>query len=117
MTTPAISFQAALKAARRVSTPLIAVRTFDPASAIQSIINSLPKNAPVPIARWDIMRGLGAANETGKGIVTQLLNGQNPESIGPSDALALATRLPEDAIVIVNNFHRFWSDQIGRAHV
>ena len=110
MTTPAISFQAAFKAARRVSTPLIAVRTFDPASAIQSIINSLPKNGPVPIARWDIMRGLGAANETGKGIVTQLLNGQNPESIGPSDALALATRLPEDAIVIVNNFHRFWND-------
>ena len=74
------------------------------------LISSLPKNEPVPIVRWDIMRGIGAANEAGKAIVTQLLNGQNPESIGPSDALALATRLPEDAMLIANNFHRFWND-------
>jgi hypothetical protein len=110
LTTPVISFQAALKAARRVSTPLIAVRTFDPASAMQAVISSLPKNGPVPIVRWDIMRGIGAVNEAGKAIVTQLLNGGNPESIGPSDALGLATRLPEDAIVIAYNFHRFWND-------
>ena len=110
LTTPVISFQAALKAARRVSTPLIGVRTFDPASATQAIISSLPKNGLVPLVRWDILRGLGPVNEAGKVIVTQLLNGQNPESIGPSDALALAARLPEDAILIANNFHRFWND-------
>lgn len=112
MTAPVISFQAAWKAARRVSTPLIAVRTFDPASATRAIISGLPKNEPVPIMRWDIMRGIGAANETGKGIVTQLLNGQSPESVGPSDALALAMRLPEDGILIANNFHRFWNDPV-----
>ena len=110
MTTSAISFPAALKAARRVSTPLIAVRTFDPASVQQAVICSLSTNGQVPIVRWDIMRGIGAANELAKGVVAQLLNGQNPESLGPSDLLALATRLPEDAIVIGHNFHRFWND-------
>jgi hypothetical protein len=110
LTTSAISFPAALKAARRVSTPLIAVRTFDPASAMQAVVGSLSTTGQVPIVRWDIMRGIGAANESAKPIVAQLLNGQNPESIGPSDALAMALRLPEDAMLVPYNFHRFWND-------
>ncbi len=112
MTTSTTNFQAALKAARRVSTPLIAVRTFDPANAAQAVIGSLPKNEPVALLRWDIMRGLGPVNDAGKAIVAQLLNGQNPEMIGPSDALGLGARLPEDAILITNNFHRFWNDPV-----
>jgi hypothetical protein len=110
LTTSAISFPAALKAARRVSTPLIAVRTFDPASALQALTCSLPKGDPAPVVRWDIMRGIGAANECARAIVAQLLNGQNPDSIGPPDALALALRLPEDAMLVTYNFHRFWND-------
>ncbi len=112
MTTPNPSFTAALKAARRVSTPLVAVRTFDPASAMQALACSLPKNDPAPLVRWDIMRGVGAANESAKPIVAQVLNGQDPESIGPSDALAVALRLPEDAMLVAHNFHRFWNDPV-----
>ena len=48
--------------------------------------------------------------DSAKAVVAQLLNGQNPESIGPSDVLGIAGRLPEDAILITSNFHRFWSD-------
>jgi hypothetical protein len=104
------SFQGALKAARRVSTPLIAIRTFDPASAIQMMAASIQKAAAIPMLQWDIMRGLGHVNEAGKKVFAQILDGQNPDSIGPPDVLVLGSRFPEDTILIVANFHRFWND-------
>jgi hypothetical protein len=58
------------------------------------------------------MRGIGPINEAGQAVVTQLVNGQNPEMIGRSDALGLGARLPEHAILIANNFHRFWNDPV-----
>lgn len=71
------------------------MRTFDPANAARAVIGSLSKNEPVALLRWDIVRGIGHINEAGKAVVAQLVNGQNPEMIGPSDALGLGARLPE----------------------
>ena len=105
-----ISFQSALKAARRVSTPLIAIRTVDPASAIQIVAASVRKSDTTPILQWDIMRGLGHVNEAGKKLVAQMLDGQSPEAVGPTDVLALGHRLPEDTILIAANFHRCWNE-------
>ncbi len=105
-----ITFQSALKAARRVSTPLIAIRTFDPASAIQIVAASVRKSDTTPILQWDIMRGLGHVNEAGKKLVAQMLDGQSPEAVGPTDVLALGHRLPEDTILIAANFHRCWNE-------
>ena len=59
-------FVQTFKAARRVSTPLVAVRTADPASTIQTIqetLNSKAKNTAV--LYWDVMRGLVGLNDAG----------------------------------------------------
>jgi hypothetical protein len=71
---------------------------------------SIPKVDSTPILQWDIMQGLRHANEAGRKVAAQLLDGQNPDAVGPQDVLILGNRLPEDAVLIVANFHRFWSD-------
>src|SRR5688572_1001050 len=104
-------FEGVIKAARRVSTPLIAARTFDPASATQRALATLGNKTESPPAfQWDIMRGLRQLNETARKHLAQILDGRSPEAVGPMDVLLLAQQLPEDAIVVVANFHRFWND-------
>src|SRR5438552_577486 len=49
------TFEAVMKAARRVSTPLIAARTFDPASAIQKTLTTLGSRTELtPTVQWDV---------------------------------------------------------------
>jgi hypothetical protein len=56
------------KAARRVSTPLVAVRTPDPAGTVDVIFSVLNCSAEeTPLLHWDIMRGLVGVNNAGKG--------------------------------------------------
>ena len=52
------------KAARRVSTPLVAIRTSDPAATISVIEKSFNGSAP-PVLLWDIARGIQWRNEEG----------------------------------------------------
>src|SRR5450432_2170556 len=105
------NFEAVMKAARRVSTPLIAARTFDPASAIQKTLTTLgSRTESTPTVQWDVMRGLRHLNEAGRRVLAQILDGRDPETIGPTDALSLAHRLPEDTILVLTNSHRFWND-------
>jgi hypothetical protein len=104
-------FEGVMKAARRVSTPLIAARTFDPASAIQKTLTTLGSKAEsTPTVRWDVMCGLKHLNEAGRRVLAQILDGRDPEMIGPTDVLSLAHRLPEDTILVLANSHRFWND-------
>ena len=70
-------------AARRVSTPIIAVRTPDPASTIRSIADALladPKNNNAPLVAWDIIRGLTALNSLGKDVVQGLCANVDPST-------------------------------------
>ena len=104
-------FKQVMKAARRVSTPLIAVRTFDPASAIEVALTVLhtERDAP-PALLWDIVRGISSLNEAGKGVMAEILGGREPETLGPAEILALGRRLPGDSIIALAHFHRFWND-------
>jgi hypothetical protein len=59
-------FRAAVKAARRVGTPLLALRTADPASAItQGCASVNGKQSPPPLLVWDFVGGLQGRNEAG----------------------------------------------------
>ena len=59
--------------ARAVSTPLVAVRTFDPASTIRNISKALDTDAKVkkdsepaektPLCSWDAIHGLRGLND------------------------------------------------------
>jgi hypothetical protein len=101
-------FRLVTKAARRVGTPLVAVRTADPASAIAQVTASVNgKNKETPLVAWDFVAGLQGRNEAGNSALAKLL-GENSSALGPSDVLALAARIVADAIIFFLNPQRFW---------
>src|SRR5213593_2405886 len=101
-------FRAAVKAARRVGTPLLAVRTADPASAITQACASVNgKQSPPPLLVWDFVGGLQGRNEAGKSAVVKVL-GENSPGLGPGDALAVAQRIATDAVLFFLNPQRVW---------
>lgn len=101
-------FRLVVKAARRVGTPLVAVRTADPASAIAQVTASVNgKNDETPLVAWDFVSGLQGRNEAGKSTLARLL-GENSPALGPSDVLALAGRIVADAIIFFLNPQRLW---------
>jgi hypothetical protein len=101
-------FRAVVKAARRVGTPLLAVRTADPASAIAQVSASVNgKQCPPPLLVWDFIGGLQGRNEAGKSAGAKLL-GESSPTLGPADVLAVAQRVAADAILFVLNPQRVW---------
>ena len=101
-------FRLIVKAARRVGTPLVAVRTADPASAVAQVSVSVNgKNEDVPLVAWDFIGGLQGRNEAGKSAVAKVV-GENSAALGPGDMLALAGRLTADAVLFFLNPQRFW---------
>ncbi len=63
MIRPMEQFVKTLLAARRVSTPLVAIRTADPALTVARIEEAVGKDAA--IVQWDIVRGLVRVNDAG----------------------------------------------------
>jgi hypothetical protein len=101
-------FRLVTKAARRVGTPLVAVRTADPASTIAQVTASVNgKNEETPLVAWDFVAGLQGRNEAGKSALAKLL-GESSPALGPGDVLALAARIAADAIIFFLNPQRFW---------
>ena len=74
----------AFRAARRVSTPVIAILTLDDATPIARMCEDLQGRAAV--VGWDIVRGLYGQNDAGTEAVRELL--------GPSVDMVAATRNP-----------------------
>jgi hypothetical protein len=86
-----VNFLEQFKAARRVSTPLIAVRTPDPAATIAAI--SQQTNGD-PLLQWDIARGLIGLNEEGQKAASTLC-GNDPEAMqNPIMMLKACVALP-----------------------
>ena len=101
-------FRLVFKSARTVGTPLVAIQTVDPASAMAHVTASVnAKKGQTPLIAWDFIGGLQGRNEAGKSAVAKVL-GENAPSIGPGDALAVAQRLPADSIVFFLNPQRVW---------
>jgi len=101
-------FRAMVKAARRVGTPLVAVRTADPASAIANVSDSVnTKKGETPLVVWDFVSGILGRNDAGKSAVAKIL-GENSSALGPGDVLAMAQRLAGDTVLFLLNPHRVW---------
>ena len=106
-------FLSALRAARRASIPLVSMRTADPASAIVLTTRSLNGDADnTPLLSWDIMTGLSALNGLGKKMLDSIIGELSPETVGPADALSLAAKLGDDAVMFYANPQRLWHDPI-----
>ncbi len=108
MVRPIEQFVRTLKASRRVSTPLVAIRTADPALTVARIVDAVGKDAAV--VQWDSVRGLVKVNEQGGKEMAKAVGERNAASVGPVDALVLAGELGEDAVLVYANAQRFWNN-------
>ncbi|MDB4952204.1 MAG: putative ATPase central domain protein [Gemmatimonadetes bacterium] len=95
-----------LKAARRVSVPLVAVTTPDPAATIETIGRELA--AEVPQVEWDGARGMRGRNDAGH-MVRQAVLGTayDPTVANPLELFTQAQRLPEETVLWVHMANRW----------
>src|SRR5687767_1809840 len=105
-------FRSTFKAARRAGTPLVAVRTADPSSAMAQVAASLGTNGHSPVISWDILGGLVGRNDAGKE-ATMHAFGENASAMSPPDLLLALQRASTqssfaDAIVCLLNPQRLW---------
>lgn len=100
-----MNFLDQFKAARRVSTPLIAVRTPDPAATI-GLLTANVNGAP--ILQWDIAAGLKGFGDKGREVVSAICDGVGPEMLtNPTEFLQKATKVPENTIIFFHNHPEF----------
>ena len=96
-------------AARRVSTPLIAITTPDPAATTRLIVEKI--NGTAPKFLWDVVSGLVALNEEAEKVLSELdANEVMGTQKNPVGCLTLAKKLPAKCIVFMANAQRFVED-------
>src|SRR5260370_21627756 len=120
MPTAMEEFKETFKAAKWVSTPLIVVRTADPASTTHLIGRELfDPEEQYPMLHWDLVQGFKSLNDAGKSTAQKLLAEEPGHySSGPKDArealtklqsLAHQKELPAATIAFLANAHRYMS--------
>lgn len=87
-----------VKRAQRVSVPIVAVNTPDPAATIKGICDAITTNHPK--VQWDMVRGYLGLNELGCNWIKDNLGEENVKY--PEPALTVAQRLPEGAILFIH---------------
>jgi hypothetical protein len=93
------------ESARRVSVPIVLVRSVDQAAAIQALERVTPEH---PLLQWDTVRGIIGLNDPG----TQAASGARPEdTIAFVDAMIYAQRLPQGSVLFALNAHRQLTSQ------
>jgi len=98
------SFLEKFKTARAVSTPLIAIQTPDAASTIEAICKAEPDALAVT---WDIVRGMVPRSEKMGDFLEGLGLPQLDSLTNPTEALAVAARVPRDSIFFFHNAQLF----------
>jgi hypothetical protein len=95
------------KAARRASTPIIAVTTPDPAATVGSITGGI--NSGAPFLMWDMARGLVALNAPGGEALAQIMGSEdNPAALtNPTELLTRAAGLPARSILFCLTIHPY----------
>ena len=117
-----MEFVKSFKAARRVSTPLVAVRTADPASTIRSLATAVQPatgGERIPVLYWDVIRGLDGFNSLGK-TEAQRIGATKDNSGNPIGALGFAIKMGDNLnaselrnggpILFMANVHLYWSN-------
>jgi len=102
--------------ARKISAPIVVVRTPDPAATIADLSAhaDVPVNGqkrPAALLAWDTQRGVVALNKLGSDAVRDTFGPGAKDLLNLSDALAIAApKLPAHAVLFVHMAHRFWRD-------
>ena len=107
----AMNFQQQFKAARRVSTPLVAIRTFDAESAVNQVRSILgPKLVDTPMILWDCVHGMRALTEKGEvelGYIVTANEADKVATIALDTALRFLEKARQDTIFFISNMHLF----------
>ena len=108
------------KAARRVSTPIIAVNTADPAAAVEGICQARSEapndgdKKPIPQLQWNVASGVEALNTEGAQAFSAISQGADSTQFrGPAglvEILEAFQNAPAGLIAFVLNAHRFIDD-------
>lgn len=97
-------------AARRVSTPIIAITTPDPAATIQTICTAL--NGSTLAFEWDASQGLLGRTPEAAAYLPDLIGpdvDRRAATKDPAETLAIVRKLPSGTILFFHNAHR-WLD-------
>lgn len=97
------------RAARRVSTPLVAIATPDPAATIDLIRTTLKKD--VAVMAWDQVKGLRGLNQDGQASMAVIGIDQR-QTLNLVTALEALEKMPLASCVFLHNAHRFL-DHVG----
>lgn len=92
------------KAARRVSAPIVVLRTADQIAAVSAIQQSF-NGSPPPMITWDLARGMAPLNPEGEEAFRDL-DVEPIMTANPAETLGLALKLPAKSILFCYNFHR-----------
>lgn len=99
-----------IRAARRVSVPLVAITTPDPAATMRGIVETVNGG---PMLAWDVVEGVRAMNEEAKTVRAAIL-GEDDTTIGnPVALLMLAKKLPPKSVLFVQMAHRLIADPMA----
>ena len=91
------------KKAWMASTPLLAIRTIDPAATVATI-SQVTNGAPIVV--WDMIRGLGGFNEKGRATMDETFKDVDPAALSnPVEVLVQAHALPKHTILFLINMH------------
>jgi hypothetical protein len=98
-----------IKHARRVSVPLVAVQTPDPAATMRSVAESMNNGRASPVVAWDIVRGCWPVNEAGKAVADLTGQGEGEETVGqPVEVLRIgAEKFPGRTVLFLCNAHEY----------
>lgn len=108
-----MDFIAQYKAARRVSTPLVCVRTFDAKATRDHIREALgDKFKESAMLLWDTNHGLRALNQKGTDELGHILNGSQPDmTIDFPSCLTMLEGATQRVTVYVANAHLQWANR------
>ena len=98
----------AIKRARRVSAPLLAVATPDQQATARAITDVMTEE--VPVISWDICTGLAGVNQRGQAAVRSLCadDGMPPNTMtNLPEVLTMCQRLEPESVLMICNAHRY----------
>lgn len=94
-----------LKAARRVSTPLIFIKSFDAQATASTLAKEFKQ---FPVIEWDAVNGARGVNAAGKSAVSGALGDTDASATGsPVSTLQLAGKLPQNSLLVMFNLQLF----------
>lgn len=105
-----------IRAARRCGTPIICIRTADPAATTARLKDFIHASKPeTPIFQWDTVRGALGVDQASAVILEETLRGQQLDAKATTNAakfLVFSNHLPQFSLVFMLNLHRFASQDI-----